>query len=764
MGLIAHKGIIYGSGSDVVPNPQDTATDELEKLGIDGDVYKVTDADYQSTMHTFTTTGYDTSTHKFEGSEISMSYAVKSIFSPLATVYNALKTAINDHASVFTTINTAISDLTTALSNKVNKDSVTFTNLTSSGHRFGTDLSIVGQFTGSNDVNNENTNLTAIKSVVNNLADYTEENVQVESLDDTTPYLYRKSPAIGSRVMENALVGASVVVNQLVDSNTTSVTIASGHKYIAKINSVWSVGTSDGTAISVDGSRGDKFVDLTQYFGSNTIPTYVISLGATNALAYLQSYGFLTGSLPCNTGTLESVNPSGKMVVGFNQWDEEWELGTIDSDTGENVPSQYMFRSKNFIPCLPNTAYYIKASNLARVLYYDSNKGFISHVVNPNNIIVTTPSNCHFMRIRTQDNNTTYNHDICINISKTTGTPKNGDYLPYTTETYPISQSPLRGVPTLVNDKIVYDGDERRADGSTDRKYSRVDLSTITSWSSGAVNSTTNMIRFYKAISGKAYGQVMMCNRFVTKGSVGYDGDTYESISGSDGNSRIYIVISASKLTGDLSTEENRSTAFKTWLTNNPTSVDYPLATPTTESLPPFDNPQKSFVGGTEEFITENDVPVGHQSEYKSLPALFDDDYIQTIQERAENAASKVTPYLQIMDNNVATDVNNYRIYFHSTSTPYALVNKAEMLSHRFLFIEVFYNNGTPTNRRIISSALIDPNSLDGYFYEIELSNNDTLEFESYPDTDGFAIALYTTGSYNDGDPTNYYLTIRLVD
>ena len=45
MGVIMHKGIAYGGGSDVTANPQDTATADLEKVKIDGTTYDVTDAD-----------------------------------------------------------------------------------------------------------------------------------------------------------------------------------------------------------------------------------------------------------------------------------------------------------------------------------------------------------------------------------------------------------------------------------------------------------------------------------------------------------------------------------------------------------------------------------------------------------------------------------------------------------------------------------------------------------------------------------------------
>lgn len=57
MGLIGYKGVLYGGGSDVVANPQDTATDNLEKVSIDGTVYDVTDADAVHTSDIGTANG-----------------------------------------------------------------------------------------------------------------------------------------------------------------------------------------------------------------------------------------------------------------------------------------------------------------------------------------------------------------------------------------------------------------------------------------------------------------------------------------------------------------------------------------------------------------------------------------------------------------------------------------------------------------------------------------------------------------------------------
>ena len=57
MGLISYKGVLYGGGSDVVANPQDSATDTLTKVGIDGTVYEVTDADAVHTSDIGTANG-----------------------------------------------------------------------------------------------------------------------------------------------------------------------------------------------------------------------------------------------------------------------------------------------------------------------------------------------------------------------------------------------------------------------------------------------------------------------------------------------------------------------------------------------------------------------------------------------------------------------------------------------------------------------------------------------------------------------------------
>lgn len=45
MGVIMHKGVAYGGGSNVEANPAGSSTDDISKLGIDGTIYDIVDAD-----------------------------------------------------------------------------------------------------------------------------------------------------------------------------------------------------------------------------------------------------------------------------------------------------------------------------------------------------------------------------------------------------------------------------------------------------------------------------------------------------------------------------------------------------------------------------------------------------------------------------------------------------------------------------------------------------------------------------------------------
>lgn len=136
-------------------------------------------------------------------------------------------------------------------------------------------------------------------------------------VNDKVPYLFRKS-AGGDRVYEK-LIGGTIAWNQLVQSADTSCTLPNIHRYIARISGTWSIGTSDGTAIAVDGSAGDMVFDITQMFGS-TIADYIYSLEQTTAGAGVAWFRqmFPNDYYAYDSGSLQSVNVASKKVYDSN--------------------------------------------------------------------------------------------------------------------------------------------------------------------------------------------------------------------------------------------------------------------------------------------------------------------------------------------------------------------------------------------------------------------------------------------------------------
>jgi len=215
-----------------------------------------------------------------------------------------------------------------------------------------------------------------------------------------------------------------------------------------------------------------QFFDLTAMFGS-TIADYIYSLEQATAgagVAFFQKY-FGSGYVPYNAGELASVNPTGHKTVGFNQWDEEWEVGIIDADTGQPTSSSTRIRSKNFCKCLPSTDYRFTAPANGVIFWYDTNQNYISYVVG-NNAVYTSPSNAGYFKVCMGDiYGNIYKNDICINLHW--DGERDGDYEQYEEHYYPIDPSELNGVFKLVNGQLVADGDIRKADGSTQRRFGK---------------------------------------------------------------------------------------------------------------------------------------------------------------------------------------------------------------------------------------------------------------------------------------------------
>ena len=181
-------------------------------------------------------------------------------------------------------------------------------------------------------------------------------------------------------------------------------------------------------------------IDLTAMFGAGDEPTTVEE--------FRELYPNL--HYPYNAGELRNLVCSGIKTVGFNQWDEQWEVGSINQDGG-NTPSTTMFRSVGYMQILQQK-YCVKQKE-GQVLgfrFYDENK---VHISGCNRAVVETittlipPLNAAYMRFVCTTSNT-YNNDICINLHHTGW--RDGEYEPYkeVTHSLPLSQitngEPLR--------------------------------------------------------------------------------------------------------------------------------------------------------------------------------------------------------------------------------------------------------------------------------------------------------------------------------
>ena len=137
---------------------------------------------------------------------------------------------------------------------------------------------------------------------------------------DQSPYHYRQSPDAGA--LDETIVGGSLGWNQL--CNGSSVTVQSGHKYITKISGAFSIGASDGTAITGLTSGTDMVTDLTICFGT-TIADYIYSLETATAgagVAWVKRYIDLDTYHEYDAGSIQSVEG----LESHNTYDEDENL------------------------------------------------------------------------------------------------------------------------------------------------------------------------------------------------------------------------------------------------------------------------------------------------------------------------------------------------------------------------------------------------------------------------------------------------------
>lgn len=360
-----------------------------------------------------------------------------------------------------------------------------------------------------------------------------------------------------------------------------------------------------------------QIFDLTQMFGT-TIADYVYGLEQAEAGAGVAWFKklFPKDYYAYDAGTLMSVNAARAETVGFNMWDEEYRLGYWNQNGTFNSNTLGYMSSKNVIPVFPDTEYAFRVSETNKtlyVLYLDANKNNIERVTRgtagSNYITFTTPSNCHYIRFSTESfYGTTYNNDICINLSWSGY--RNGEYEPYVKNTYNFDSAlELRGIPKLDSDgKLYYDGDEYTSDGTVKRKYGIVDLGTLT-WDT-APSYGDHIFR----------SSTVPCREDSINGIIASKYKIMPTFANSIATNNSYCLVASSVRLRDDSYSD--ASTLKTALSG--VYLVYELDTPTEETADPYVNPQIVDDFGTEEFVDaaveagdrDVSVPVGHNSQY----------------------------------------------------------------------------------------------------------------------------------------------------
>ena len=106
--------------------------------------------------------------------------------------------------------------------------------------------------------------------------------------------------------------------------------------------------------------------------------------------------------------------------TGVNQWDEEWELGYYNVNTGVPTSSSTQIRCKNKIKVNPDTTYYFKTTSAIWILEYDANDTYLNIYNARTNSTLKTNINTNYIRFYTTNvYGTTYNNDISINYPAT---------------------------------------------------------------------------------------------------------------------------------------------------------------------------------------------------------------------------------------------------------------------------------------------------------------------------------------------------------
>lgn len=407
----------------------------------------------------------------------------------------------------------------------------------------------------------------------------------------------------------------SITANGTATANTTvqlvgALPVTSGHKYLFKgcptggsssTYSISTLGTSDyGNGRVIENTASTRYFwitiasgmtvnnlvfrpqifDLTQMFDT-TIADYIYSLEQANAGAGVAWFKklFSKDYYTYNAGELLSVSGlQSHDMVGFNAYNPTTGTAKLVGGMEYQITGTYTSVS------------YEDVSGNAETLTID-NDGYFTPSVN--GTLTVTGGNAT---------------DTCVHL--VWDGERDGEYEEYELHSYPLDSSlVLRGIPKLdSNNELYYDGDTYESDGKVTRKYGIVDLGTLDY--SYITTSGRNYFRGTLPYSRPTNNTNAICSKYDNGGL------KFDSGMATADDKRFYIPYSASEFLYIKDSAYTDATAFKTAMSG--VYLVYELATPTEETAEPYVNPQIVDDFGTEEYVTDSIVPVGHETQYQN--------------------------------------------------------------------------------------------------------------------------------------------------
>ena len=343
---------------------------------------------------------------------------------------------------------------------------------------------------------------------------------------------------------------------------------------------------SDWDAVQI---RNCMLIDLTQMgLDSITDPAEFISLFPLPYYEY-------------NAGTLLSFNGTGIKTVGKNIFDGVLQNGTIDQ-YGREQSQANRYRT-DFLRVFPNTRYVISVDGVIKnvnIFYYDINKNFISSI---GGSLVTTPSNCAYMRFYYDQS--IFNANLQLEMLESGNNPT--PYEPYTSSTLslPISTYFPTGMKSAGN---VYD---ELTPNKAITRVGMVDLGSLT-WNRSAINEgyafASSVVNNLKLTGNVATANALCANYTLSMVGNGYSmpNDKSFRVGGT------YFGMKRIAIRDDSYTD---ATAFKQAMQG--VYLYYELATPTETSFTtaslvtenaeiPLSNEDGTLIGKCTEQLSEN--------------------------------------------------------------------------------------------------------------------------------------------------------------